>query len=231
MRITVLTGAGISAESGIPTFRGEDGLWEGFKAEELATPEAFERDPIKVWEWYCWRREVIGKVKPNEAHKILANWQGKYDLWIITQNVDGLHQKAGSKKVVELHGNIWRLRCSKCGRVWEDREACRKIPPRCSCGGLARPDVVWFGEALPEWALRKSYELAGASDIFIAVGTSGIVQPAANLPSIAKSFGAKIYVINPEPTIHSEIADIFIQDKASTGLRRLDEALQDKRPS
>lgn len=231
MRIRVLTGAGISAESGVPTFRGENGLWKGYRAEELATPEAFRKDPIKVWEWYCWRREIIGKAQPNEAHRILARWEEMYDLWVITQNVDGLHQSAGSKKVIELHGNIWRLRCTVCGEVWEDREACREIPPKCKCGALARPDVVWFGEALPEHAVRRSYELAGDADIFIVVGTSGVVQPAANLPFVAKGFGAKIYVVNPQPTIHSEIADLFFETSASEGLRRIDELLQGEGPS
>jgi len=231
MRIRVLTGAGISAESGIPTFRGKDGLWKGFRAEDLATPQAFSKNPIKVWEWYCWRRQIIGQAEPNEAHKLLADWERSHDLWIITQNVDGLHQRAGSKNVVELHGNIWRLRCTACGKVWEDEKACSKIPPRCECGAIARPDVVWFGEALPSEAIRKSYELAGDAEIFIVVGTSGVVQPAANLPFVAKSFGARIYVVNPQPTIHTEIADLFLQTSASEGLRRIDELLQGEGPS
>ena len=225
----MLTGAGASAESGIPTFRGKGGLWEGARPEELATPEAFQRDPEKVWRWYCWRRELISKAEPNEAHRLLAKMEEEFDLWVITQNVDGLHQRAGSRKVVELHGNIWRLKCASCGRTWEDEQACKEIPPRCpSCGGLARPDVVWFGEALPEEAVRKSFELAGWAEVFVVVGTSGLVQPAAQLPFIAKSFGAEVYVVNPRPTPHVRIADLFIQDKASSGLRRVYYELQNK---
>ncbi len=225
----MLTGAGASAESGIPTFRGKGGLWEGARPEELATPEAFQRDPEKVWRWYCWRRELISKAEPNEAHRLLAKMEEEFDLWVITQNVDGLHQRAGSRKVVELHGNIWRLKCASCGRTWEDEQACKEIPPRCSfCGGLARPDVVWFGEALPEEAVRKSFELAGWAEVFVVVGTSGLVQPAAQLPFIAKSFGAEVYVVNPQPTPHVRIADLFIQDKASSGLRRVYYELQNK---
>ncbi len=228
----MLTGAGISAESGVPTFRDKGGLWEGAKPEELATPEAFRQDPAKVWRWYCWRREVISGAEPNEAHRLLAEMEREFDLWVITQNVDGLHQRAGSRKVVELHGNIWRQRCTSCGRKWEDEKACMGIPPKCpSCGGLARPDVVWFGEALPGEAVRKSFELAGWAEVFIVVGTSGLVQPAAQLPFVARGFGAEVYVVNPQPTPHVQIADLFVQDKASSGLRRVFYELQNKGPS
>ncbi len=228
----MLTGAGISAESGIPTFRGKGGLWEETRPEELATPQAFRREPLKVWRWYCWRRELISKAEPSKAHKLLAKMEREFDLWVITQNVDGLHQRAGNRRVVELHGNIWRLRCPSCGRVWEDENACADLPPRCPfCGEVARPDVVWFGEPLPADAIRKSFELAQWAEVFIVVGTSGVVQPAAQLPFLAKGFGAKVYVINPQPTPHREIADLYLQIGAGQGLGRIYELLQNKGPS
>jgi len=227
-----LTGAGISRESGIPTFRGRGGFWEGTRPEELATPRAFFRDPEKVWRWYCWRREIISRARPNRAHEILAKMEREHQLWIITQNVDGLHQRAGSRRVIELHGNIWRLKCTSCGRTWEDPGACGKIPPRCPrCGALARPDVVWFGESLPTQALRKSFELAEWAEVFLVVGTSGLVQPAAELPFIAKGFGARVMVVNPERTPHADIAEVFIQDKATSGMEKVYELLQNKGPS
>ncbi len=232
MKLVVLTGAGISEESGVPVFRGKEGLWEGVRPEELATPAAFLRDPEKVWRWYCWRREIIARARPNRAHELLAKMEKEHDLWVITQNVDGLHQRAGSRRVIELHGNIWRLRCPSCGKVWEDPGACRSIPPRCPrCGSLARPDVVWFGEALPAEALRRSFELARQADVFVVVGTSGVVQPAADLPFIAKNSGARVIVVNPRRTPHSRIADVFLEEKASTGMEKVYELLQNKGPA
>ncbi len=222
MRIVVLTGAGISAESGVPTFRGKGGLWRRYDPKDLATPEAFERDPKLVWEWYDWRRGLIAKAEPSEAHKILAKLEKEKDLWVITQNVDGLHQRAGSKRVVELHGNIWRVRCVRCGvRYYDHRVPLEEIPPRCKeCGGLLRPDVVWFGEALPQEALERAYELSLSAEIFLAVGTSAQVYPAAELPLIAKRSGAKLVEINPEETPLTPHADVSIRTGASEGLRR-----------
>ena len=144
----MLTGAGISAESGVPTFRGDGGLWKDYKAEDLATPEAFVKDPRLVWEWYNWRRELISKALPNAAHKALVQLEiRKREFTLITQNVDGLHDRAGSGRMLKLHGDIWRMRCTVCGANWPDRRApLPKIPPHCACGGLARPGVVWFGD-------------------------------------------------------------------------------------
>jgi len=224
MKIVVLTGAGISAESGIPTFRGKDGLWRSYNPSELATPEAFKRDPKLVWEWYNWRREIIAKAEPNEGHKILVELENKFpNFWLITQNVDGLHQRAGSKKVIELHGNIWRVRCTSCKKEYYDYQVpLPEIPPRCVyCGGLLRPAVVWFGEPLPTDALEKAYELSMSADIFIVVGTSGVVYPAAELPIVAKRSGAKLVEINPEETPITPYADISLREKASTGLSKL----------
>lgn len=231
MRIVAFTGAGISAESGIPTFRGKDGLWKKFKVEELATPEAFFRNPKLVWEWYDWRRQLIAKAEPNEAHKILVKMEEEFpDFFLITQNVDGLHQRAGSKKVVELHGNIWKVRCVDCGQESYDyRTPLPEIPPRCEkCGGLLRPGVVWFGETLPLDALEEAYRLSREADIFIVIGTSGVVYPAAELPYVAKEHGAEVIEVNPEKTPISRIADIIYEEKASTGLKKVYEYIKEK---
>lgn len=150
-RVVVLTGAGISAESGAPTFRGEGGLWKNFRAEEVATPEAFARDPKFVWEWYDQRRTLLKQIKPNLAHEVLARMEKRTpEFWVVTQNIDGLHQLAGSRNVIELHGNIWKVRCVKEGKVTERRDSpLPELPPKCACGALLRPHVVWFGEMLP----------------------------------------------------------------------------------
>lgn len=221
MKLAVLTGAGVSAESGVPTFRGPSGLWKNFKPEELATPSAFKRDPKLVWEWYDWRRSLIAKAQPNRAHYLIAELERLYpDFLLITQNVDGLHQRAGSKKLVELHGNIWRVKCLSCGALYYDYTTpLPEIPPRCKeCGGLLRPHVVWFGESLPEEALKRAYEFASSCDLMLVVGTSGVVYPAGELPYVAKSSGAKVVEINPEDTPISRIADIKIRKKAQEGM-------------
>ncbi|NPA32319.1 MAG: NAD-dependent deacylase [Aquificae bacterium] len=230
-KIVALTGAGISAESGIPTFRGKDGLWKRFKPEELATPEAFFRNPKLVWEWYDYRRQLIAKAEPNEGHRILARMEREFpNFYLITQNVDGLHQRAGSRKVIELHGNIWKVRCTECGKEdYDYRVPLPEIPPRCdACGGLLRPGVVWFGESLPPDALMKAEKLARDADVFLVVGTSGVVYPAAELPYIAKEFGATVIEVNPEQTPISRIADIRVPKKASEGLREVYEFLRER---
>ncbi len=228
MKIRVLTGAGISVESGIPTFRGKDGLWNKYDPMELATPEAFRKDPRLVWEWYDWRRQLIARAEPNEGHKVLAEMEKNFpDFWLVTQNVDGLHQRAGSKKVIELHGNIWKVRCMSCGKEdYDYRAPLPEIPPECdSCGGLLRPGVVWFGESLPMDALQKAYELSEDADVFIVVGTSAQVYPAAELPFVAKRNGARLIEVNPEETPITPYADVSIREKASIGLRKVLELL------
>ncbi len=222
-RPVVLTGAGISAESGVPTFRGNDGLWRNHRAEELATPEAFRRDPKLVWEFYDWRRRLLSEVRPNRAHYALVRIEEeKRHFSIITQNVDGLHSLAGSRDVVELHGNIWRIRCTGCGREEEDRNVpLKEIPPRCGCGGLLRPGVVWFGEMLPAGAINRAYELVEATDFMLVIGTSGVVQPAASFATIAKQRSAFVAEINPERTPISPFMDEVINGKAGDMLPQI----------
>lgn len=213
--LVVLTGAGVSAESGVPTFRGEEGLWRNYNPQELATPEAFEADPFLVWEWYDWRRSLISKIQPNPAHYALAELEKRYlDFNLITQNVDGLHALAGSKKVIELHGSIWTVRCVECGNSSENRDVPIKILPRCSCGGLLRPGVVWFGEPLPEGALFRAFEASSNAEVMLVIGTSGVVQPAASLALRAKDAGAFVAELNPSATPLSPVVDIRLAGKA-----------------
>jgi NAD-dependent protein deacetylase/lipoamidase len=224
-RIVVLTGAGISSESGVPTFRGKDGLWRQFRAEDLATPEAFNRDPKLVWEWYDWRRGLIGKVEPNPAHRTLARWEKIFpEFALITQNVDGLHAKAGSKNILELHGNIWKLCCPKEKTVTENHDVpLADIPPRCSsCGEMQRPHVVWFGESLDPDILQRAFALCSLCDVMLVIGTSAFVQPAASLPLYASEAGAKIIEINTDPTPLTSSADYFFQGKAGEILPLID---------
>jgi NAD-dependent deacetylase len=203
-RVTVLTGAGVSAASGVPTFRGAGGLWESFRAEDLATPEAFAHDPRLVWRWYDWRRQLLAPVRPNAAHEVLAAWQRTVPgFTLLTQNVDGLHEAAGSTDAVRLHGSIWRVRCVRgctSGRSREDRRTpLPQLPPHCACGALLRPDVVWFGEPLDSAVLRRS-DAALACDLFVAVGTSALVYPAAGFLDEARARGAFTVEINPDAT-------------------------------
>ncbi len=227
--VVAFTGAGISAESGIPTFRGRGGLWEKYDPAELATPQAFERDPVRVWEWYRMRMEVIYEAKPNSAHLVLARMERAGLLKaIITQNVDGLHQKAGASRIIELHGNIWRVRCTNpaCGYKGALEKPPSIVPPRCPrCGSLLRPDVVWFGEPLPRHAWREAVEEAAKADLIIVVGTSGGVQPAASIPLITKSRGGRLVEVNPEETSYTGIADLYVASGAAEFFRVLGEAL------
>ena len=225
--VAVLTGAGISAESGVPTFRGEDGLWRTYRAEDLATPEAFRRAPHLVWEWYDWRRGLIAGCRPNAAHQALADMERHLDdLTLITQNVDGLHQMAGSRDVVELHGSIWRMRCTQeCQAAWEDRTVPLALAggalPRCpNCGSLARPDIVWFGESLPGEALTAALAAAQRCQVMLVVGTSALVQPAASLPLFALRRGAYVVEINTQPTQLSDAAHEVIREPAASALPR-----------
>ena len=215
-RVAVLTGAGISAESGVPTFRGADGIWKNYRATELATPEAFSRDPELVWEFYNWRRDLIGKVTYNAAHKALVDLEEKVPHFtLITQNVDGLHLLAGSRNLLELHGNLWKVRCTKCGRVTLDRSTDMGTLPKCDgCGGLLRPHVVWFGELLDPQILSSAIEASRNSHVMLVIGTSALVQPAASLGMEAKASGAKVVEINPEPTGQSGYMDYALHGKA-----------------
>ncbi|MCA9962178.1 MAG: NAD-dependent deacylase [Anaerolineales bacterium] len=201
--IVVLTGAGTSAESGVPTFReAQTGLWAQYDPQELATPEAFRRNPKLVWEWYAWRRNLVTEVEPNPGHYALAQLEQLVTkVTLITQNVDGLHQRAGSSNPIELHGNIMRTKCfaeDTAVSSWADSD---EIPPRCPrCGGQLRPDVVWFGESLPYQALQDAIQAARTCDVFFSIGTSSLVQPAASLPLEAIRAGATTVEINPQAT-------------------------------
>jgi NAD-dependent deacetylase len=210
----VLTGAGISAESGVPTFRGQQGLWKKFRPEQLATMEAFLADPAVVWEWYNWRRQLIAETKPNPGHYALKDMAELFkDFTLITQNVDNLHRLAGSTRILELHGNIYRNKCADCGRqVTGEFDITPDALPSCPvCGGRIRPDVVWFGEMLPEDVIEEAYLVSERVDVFFSVGTSALVHPAASLPLIAKRRGATLIEINPERTPLSDYADFSFQ--------------------
>jgi NAD-dependent deacetylase len=227
-KIIALTGSGVSAESGIPTFRGKNGLWKNFRAEELATPQAFSRNPKLVWEWYNWRREIIILKQPNPAHKVLALWERKFpEFYLVTQNIDGLHQKAGSKRVIELHGNIWQVKCTKEGKIFDNFEVpLKEIPPLCPlCGALLRPNVVWFGESLDQSKLSQAVELITECEIMFVIGTSAIVQPAASLPYFALREGATVVEINIETTPLTSQVNYFLKGKAGEILFELDKKL------
>ncbi len=228
-RVTVLTGAGVSAESGVPTFRdAQTGLWSQFKPEELATPRAFERNPKLVWEWYAWRRKLVSEAKPNSAHDTLAAMENFFpEFHLITQNVDGLHQRAGNRNVIELHGNITRTKCYPEGVVVSEWTETGDVPPKCPrCGGLLRPDVVWFEEAMPEAETEKAFEVSRNCDLFLCIGTSSVVYPAASLPVEALANGATVVEINPDETPLSNRADFVLSGPAGVMLPRWFEAVK-----
>lgn len=221
-RVTALTGAGVSAESGIPTFRGATGLWKQFRAEDLATPEAFARDPKLVWQWYDWRRGLIALAKPNPGHYALATLETRMPgFTLITQNVDGLHQAAGSRNVLEVHGSIWTLRCTRCGRSWVERTVPQADLPQCDCGAVARPGVVWFGENLPRDVWQSAEQAAQDCEVFLMVGTSAQVYPAAGLAYLAKECGARVIEINTEQTQMSNAVDCSLLGPSGEILPRL----------
>ena len=229
--VTIMTGAGISAESGVPTFRGADGLWGTFSAADLATPEAFARDPALVWQWYRWRQGIIGRAQPNAGHLVLARLEARLrGVALITQNVDGLHQRAGSSQVIELHGNIWLARCSRgCGAAPDAAAAIQPgeaaPPPACRCGALLRPAVVWFGESLDEDRLDRAFTASRGCDVFLAVGTSSLVYPAAGLPLVARRAGALVAEINVDDTPLAPHADIVLRGRAANVLPALEQRL------
>lgn len=221
-RVVVLTGAGISAESGVPTFRGSGGLWKSYRAEDLATPEAFRRDARLVWEWYGWRREVVSACLPNAAHRALAHYATSHPQSLIaTQNVDGLHRAAGTPEtsLVELHGALFRVRCTACawrsGHTGAIDATSSATLPRCEwCGALARPDIVWFGEALEPANIERAFAEANTADVCLVVGTSGAVQPAANMAAITRRAGGAVIEVNPAETPITSLAMISIRGTA-----------------
>ena len=226
-RVVVLTGAGVSQESGLRTFRdAQTGIWTQHRPEDLASPEAFRRDPQLVWDWYAWRREAIKGVRPNAGHYALVEMERRLpEFMLITQNVDGLHRLAGSRRLLELHGNILRVRCSECGTYAEHGEEEAQQVPRCRlCGGLLRPDVVWFGEALPRAELERAVEAARSCELFLSIGTSGVVQPAASLAYAAHNRGALLVELNPEATPLTPKVDFFLQGKSGEILPALSQA-------
>jgi len=240
-RVVVLTGAGISAESGVPVFRGSAGLWRQFRPEDLATPAAFARQPELVWEWYLWRRERIAAARPNAGHEVIARWQQSREATLLTQNVDGLHERAGSVDAIELHGNLWRVRCAaRCGFTARDDEtarptaqsprggdpgAPRREDRRCRCGAWLRPDVVWFGEALDPNTLDAAAIAMERADLVLVVGTSAVVYPVAALPQLARRRHARVVEINVDETPLSADADAVLRGRAGEILPALEQAL------
>ena len=222
--LAVLTGSGVSAESGVPTFRdAQTGFWARYEPQELATPEAFERDPRLVWEWYEWRRGLVRRAAPNPGHLALAEIEHRVPSFsLATQNVDGLHQRAGSRNVLELHGNIMRSKCSVEGLEAEPRADDEGVPPSCpGCGSFIRPDVVWFGEALPEDAFTAASAAARGCDAFLSIGTSSLVYPAASLQSQATRSGAVLVEVNPDDTPLTPLADYALRGRAGEVLPML----------
>lgn len=218
-RVVVFTGAGVSADSGIPTFRGSGGLWRDFRAEDLATPEAFERNPVLVWEWYEWRRDLIRNARPNAAHEAISRLPHAV---VVTQNVDGLHVRGGSDDVVELHGNIFRVRCVREGTARKQEAAFPELPPRCECGSLLRPDVVWFGELLPDDAVARAVSAIRAADLLLVIGTSGVVYPAAGFVSLHRGLSIEI---NPEASGVTSACTYAIAARAAEATPRIVEAI------
>ena len=229
--VVALTGAGVSAESGIPTFRdAQTGLWAQYRPEDLATPEAFERNPKLVWDWYAWRRELVERSQPNPGHYALAQLQQHVPRFtLITQNVDGFHQLAGSTNVIELHGNLARVKCSREGEVIDRWEDTGETPPRCPrCGAYLRPDVVWFGEVLPRGALEAAAQAATECDVFFSIGTSGLVEPAASLARMALQQGAKVVEVNATITPLTISATFMLRGAAGQILPELIKAVWGK---
>ncbi|WP_344120833.1 NAD-dependent deacylase [Kocuria aegyptia] len=252
--VTVLSGAGMSAESGVPTFRDAGtGLWGRWSPEELATPEAWEADPGLVWSWYLWRARQVRRLRPNAGHRAIARWADRARVHVVTQNVDDLHERAGSTVLAHLHGSLFAFRCSGCNAPFPERlvaglatesgpeapagpgtaalaEPDRERPPMCpACGGAVRPGVVWFGELLPEGAMERAAAAVAEADLVLVVGTSGLVQPAASLPLIAAGRGTPVVEINPEDTALTPHADRTVRAGSAEALPRLLPPQDDRR--
>jgi NAD-dependent deacetylase len=229
-RVVALTGAGISAESGVPTFRGENGLWKQYRPEELATQQAFLADPVLVWDWYIYRRRLISEAEPNPGHDALVQLEKLLEdgFTLITQNVDGLHRRAGNENPIELHGNIFVNRCNDCAhRFSDDTLNFAELPPKCpNCGGWVRPGVVWFGENLNPVDIEDAFMRSQQATLFLSIGTSAVVHPAAALPELAKRNGAFLIEINPASTPLSPLADLVIRDSSAQSLPRLVDAVR-----
>ncbi|MCK0173039.1 MULTISPECIES: NAD-dependent deacylase [Mycobacteriaceae] len=228
MQVTVLSGAGISAESGVPTFRDvETGLWATVDPYEISSVEGWRAQPEKVWAWYLWRHYMMGGVAPNDGHRAVAAWQDYAEVHVVTQNVDNLHERAGSDRVYHLHGSLFEFHCDSCGAEFEGDlpempEPVEAVdPPRCPCGGLIRPNVVWFGEALPDDAWQRSVAAVTSADVVIVVGTSSIVYPAAGLPELAIARGVPVIEVNPERTPLSDSATLSLRETAAGALPAL----------
>lgn len=220
-RVVFFTGAGLSAESGVPTYRGAGGLWHEYRPEEYASQEAFERDPEKVWDFHDQRRALTGACRPNAGHESIARFEEAHpSTWVVTQNIDGLHAKAGTRRLHELHGTLWRLRCDACGVVVENGE----VPlgsRRHECGAYWRPDIVWFGDLLKLDTIAGAQEVIAACDLLVSIGTSGVVYPAAQLPLLAKQAGATLIEVNPEETPLSRLYDVCVREPAGKALQTL----------
>lgn len=220
-RIVFFTGAGLSRESGVPTYRGPGGIWKDYQYESVACQDAFDRDPNVVWEFHNYRRSIVGSAEPSLGHSIIAGLSEKKEVSVITQNIDGLHQLAGTRDVIELHGSLWRVRCDVCGSRREDRDV-PFAPLKCSgCGTYWRPDIVWFGDALRGDAIEAAAVALSTCDLLVSVGTSAVVYPAAALPEIAKAAGAVCVEINPEETPMSDMYDVQFRTTANEALDRL----------
>ncbi len=224
-RVVFFTGAGMSAESGVPTYRGKGGIWKQYDYESYACQPAFEADPARVWEFHNYRRKLVGACKPNPGHELIARAEAaSHGVTVVTQNIDGLHQLAGSRNVHELHGSLWRLRCEKCGRRAESRDA-PLLDPHCSCGAWWRPAIVWFGDALDGEVIDAAMRAIVSCDLLISIGTSAVVYPAAQMPLYARKAGAKLVEVNPEPTPMSASYDLCVRESASECLARLCEGI------
>ena len=220
-KIVFVTGAGISQESGIPTFRGKDGYWRRYDPMKLASIDAFYDDPKLVWEWYEDRRKNILSVKPNEGHFAISQMEEFKDVVVLTQNIDGLHQRSGSTNVLELHGSIIRIKCTVCDFTDNITENFESLPPKCKCGSMLRPDVVWFGEPLPQNIWQSAIKEASICDVMIIVGTSLVVSPANTLPVYAKQNGAILIEVNPEKTVMSNDMALSIQATSAEVLPKM----------